>query len=213
MIRWISSFSVPESARTLDGFASGYIQGRRTETWSRCECNRDFGVRVRPAATAGSAVSDPVSESGFSHPRTAPARAAEGLDTGLQCPVPFLRRTDLRNSLKASTRCGCSENVRQMRETADWDRPLACAMVRVDQCVPCAGTVSKVRVIKASTSASVICRGAPGRGSSARPSNRALRKRSRHLHTVWSVIPSCLLAIVSVLADTGACASVRSTLA
>ena len=76
-------------------------------------------------------------------------------------------------------------------ETADWDKPLACAIVRVDQCVPCAGRVSSVRVIKASTSASVICRGAPGRGSSARPSSRAIRKRSRHLHTVWSVIRSC----------------------
>ena len=36
---------------------------------------------------------------------------------------------------------------------------------------------SSVRVIRSSTWASVISRGAPGRGSSARPSSRAVRKR------------------------------------
>src|SRR3954447_21244237 len=54
----------------------------------------DFGARVRPVAAVGLAVSDPVLESGFSHLRTTPARAQGGLDTGPQCPVLFLQRTD-----------------------------------------------------------------------------------------------------------------------
>src|SRR3954468_24626649 len=51
----------------------------------------------------------------------------------------------------------------------------AWAMARVDQCVPCGGTLSNVRLIKACTS--------------------AIRKRSRHLHTVWPVIRSCGAAL------------------
>src|SRR5207253_9037071 len=73
------------------------------------------------------------------------------------------------DNLKVSTRCGCNENARQMREMADCDIRVAWAMVRVDQCVPCGGVDSNVRVIRASTCASVILRGAPGRGSSASP--------------------------------------------
>src|ERR1019366_10372181 len=60
------------------------------------------------------------------------------------------------DSLKVSTRCGCKENARQMREIADCGIPVACAMFRVDQCLPCGGVDSKVRVIKASTCASEI---------------------------------------------------------
>jgi hypothetical protein len=55
------------------------------------------------------------------------------------------------DSLKVSTRWGCKEKARQIREMADWDTPVAWAMVRVDQSVPCAGVDSKVRVINAST--------------------------------------------------------------
>ena len=58
------------------------------------------------------------------------------------------------------------------------------AIVRVDQWVQCSGVLSKVRVMSASTCASVIWRGVPGRGSSVKPSNRSVRKRSRHLQTV-----------------------------
>ncbi len=54
----------------------------------------------------------------------------------------------------------CSANARQMRLTADWDIPQAWAMVRVDQCVPCGGVDSKVRVISSSMCASEILRGA-----------------------------------------------------
>src|SRR3954464_15762275 len=81
---------VPGSAGILDGAASGGKRPslgrwlhpeRRKETWSRCARNHDFGVQVRPVVRVGWAVSDPVLESGFSHPRTTPARAQGGLDT------------------------------------------------------------------------------------------------------------------------------------
>jgi hypothetical protein len=57
-------------------------------------------------------------------------------------------------------------------------------MSRVLQCVLFLGIDSSVWVTTCSTCASVIDRGAPGRGSSSNPSNRLTRKRSRHLQTV-----------------------------
>jgi len=64
------------------------------------------------------------------------------------------------------------------------------------QWVASAGLVSRVRVSTASTSASVTVRGAPGRGSSSNPSRRWVRKRVRHLPTVWWVTPSpCATAV------------------
>ena len=46
-------------------------------------------------------------------------------------------------------------------------------------------------MITGSTCSSVIVRGAPGRGSSDRPSSRAARNRARHLPTVCRDTPSC----------------------
>ncbi len=60
------------------------------------------------------------------------------------------------------------------------------------QCVQLVGIDSSVCVITASTLASLIERGAPGRGSSSSPSSLLTRKRSRHLHTVAPVIFSFL---------------------
>ena len=77
-----------------------------------------------------------------------------------------------------------------MRETVARDNFVARAIERVLQWVASGGVDSRVRVIRPSTCASVISRGAPGRGSSARPSSRAMRNRSRHLHTVAPVILS-----------------------
>src|SRR5262249_10617472 len=54
---------------------------------------------------------------------------------------------------------------------------------RVLQWVASAGRDSRVRVTAASTCSSVIVRGAPGRGSSASPSNRRSANRARHLRT------------------------------
>ena len=56
-------------------------------------------------------------------------------------------------------RCGCRENARQMREIADCDIRVTSAMVRVDQCAPCRGVDSKVRMISAPTCTSEILRG------------------------------------------------------
>ena len=84
-----------------------------------------------------------------------------------------------------------------MRTMAFWLRPLASAMVRVLQWVACLGRVSSVRVITASTLASVSLRGWPERGASPNARSRPSRKRCRHLPTVGSVTPR--LTATSVL--------------
>jgi hypothetical protein len=89
------------------------------------------------------------------------------------------------DSFQVSVKCGLRPNARQIREIADCDMPVAAAIDRVDQCVSCPGPrSSSVLVMTSPTCSSVIFRGAPGRGSSARPSNRAARNRPRHLRTV-----------------------------
>ena len=45
------------------------------------------------------------------------------------------------DSFQVSTTCGLSPNARQIRETADWDMPVAAAIDRVDQCVSSSGGV------------------------------------------------------------------------
>ena len=94
------------------------------------------------------------------------------------------------DSLKLSTRCGLRPNARQIREIADWLIPVAAAMDRVDQCVASTGLDSRVRTTTCSTASSVTVRGAPGRGSSVRPSSRSRTNRARHLPTVTLLIPS-----------------------
>src|SRR6266571_530527 len=91
------------------------------------------------------------------------------------------------DSLKDSVRCGCKAKARQMRLTVLRLSPQACAIERVLQCVASAGFVSSVRVSTASTVASVTVRGAPGRGSSSKPSSRFARKRVRHFPMVCLV--------------------------
>ena len=63
------------------------------------------------------------------------------------------------------------------------------------QCVLLTGIDSSVLVITSSTCASLIDRGAPGRGSSSNPSSRFTRKRSRHLQTVAPVMCNFLAAV------------------
>jgi hypothetical protein len=82
-------------------------------------------------------------------------------------------------------------NVRQIRETADWDMPADLAIDRVDQCVsPPGGACSSVAVITASTCSSLIVRGRPGRGSSVSPSSRSRANRDRHFDTISRDTPS-----------------------
>ena len=88
-------------------------------------------------------------------------------------------------NFQVCTRWGLRPKARQIRETADWLMPVAAAIDRVDQCVSSPGPrSSSVLVITSSTCSSVIFRGAPGRGSSDRPSSRDATKRPRHLRTV-----------------------------
>ena len=94
------------------------------------------------------------------------------------------------DSLKFSTRCGCSAKARQMRDTADCERPSAWARERVDQWVASAGRSSSVLRTPSSTFSLLILRSAPGRGSSSRPSRRRRAKRARHLPTVCRVTPA-----------------------
>jgi hypothetical protein len=93
-------------------------------------------------------------------------------------------------SLKVSTRCGCSENAFQMRCTVDGASPEALAMPRELQCVRPVGNVSSVAVTTSAIFSSLTVRGAPERGSSSRPSRRRSANRLRQVVTVTRVMPS-----------------------
>jgi hypothetical protein len=82
-------------------------------------------------------------------------------------------------SLNISCRCGCKPNARQMRGTAVCDKPVSRAMLRLLQCVASAGTLSNVLAIDASTRASSIVQGVPGRDASKSPSSQCSTKRAR----------------------------------
>ena len=87
----------------------------------------------------------------------------------------FSMNSGSRDSLKVSQRCGFRPNARQMRLTVAALSPHALAIERVLQCVAPAGIVSKVCTTTRSTSSSPIVRGAPGRGSSSKPSQPSRR--------------------------------------
>jgi hypothetical protein len=87
-------------------------------------------------------------------------------------PTPRYRPTTSRTlsmnngsrlSFQESCRCGWRANARQIRDTADCDRPSSAASDRVDQCVALAGVLSSVAVMTASTCSSDTVRGRPGR--------------------------------------------------
>jgi len=92
--------------------------------------------------------------------------------------------------LKVSARCGLSPKAFQIRPTVDLDNPDSLAIDARDQWVASAGWRSSVATITSSICPSPICRGAPGRGSSASPSNRSTTNRCRHLHTICCDTPS-----------------------
>jgi hypothetical protein len=64
-----------------------------------------------------------------------------------------------------------------------WLTPPRAAIARVLQWVAARGFASSVSVTICSTCASLMRRGVPGRGSSSKPSRRAVRNRLRHLPT------------------------------
>jgi hypothetical protein len=68
--------------------------------------------------------------------------------------------------------------------------PAALAIERRLRCVAPCGVVSSVWRITSATSSSPIWRGAPGRGSSRRPSIRRSANRRRHLPTVLGAAPT-----------------------
>jgi len=88
------------------------------------------------------------------------------------------------DSLNVSLRWGRNPKARQMRLMVIRLSPVARASERVLQCVTPGGVVSSVVTTTCSTWSSVTVRGAPGRGSSRRPSSRSRGKRVRHLPTV-----------------------------
>jgi hypothetical protein len=116
-------------------------------------------------------------------------------------------------SLKVSTRCGRSAKARQMRTTADWLRPVALASERVLQCVAPGGAASRVVVTARSTCSSVILRGAPGRGSSSRPSSPRSAKRRRHSATVGRLTPSASATPPFVLPGAAQASTIRARVA
>src|SRR3954451_12534947 len=110
------------------------------------------------------------------------------------------------DSLNVSTWWGLSPNAFQIRPTVERLRPLWAAIDARDQCVASAGVCSKVATTTASICASVIFRGAPGRGSSTNPSNRDSTNRPRHVPTVCGHTPNsaatCLFAFPSAQPST-----------
>ncbi len=102
----------------------------------------------------------------------------------------FSTKSGSLDSLKVPVRCGCRPKARQIRVIAVCESPLALAIERVLQCVAPRGVCSSVIVITRSTSSSPILRGAPGRGSSSRPSTRRSTNRLRQLPTVTRWTPS-----------------------
>ena len=80
-------------------------------------------------------------------------------------------------------------NAVQMRWTVDFDTPVVSAMERQLQCVlPSGGSVSSVLCSSTMISSSLMDRGFPGLRSSYRPMRPWVRKRSRHLPTVWRLV-------------------------
>src|SRR5215217_8829097 len=110
------------------------------------------------------------------------------------------------DSLNVSTWCGLSLNAFQIRPTVERLRPLWAAIDARDQCVASVGVRSKVDTTTCSICASVIFRGAPGRGSSESPSNRDSTNRRRHVPTVCGHTPNsaatCLFAFPSAQPST-----------
>ena len=108
-------------------------------------------------------------------------------------------------SLNDSVRCGCNPNACQIRPIVSVDNPTSRAIERRLQCVSPRGVVSSVLVTISSTRASVTLRGAPGRGSSSRPSNRRRRKRLRYFSAVARPTPKVFA--IAVLPSPSAAAS------
>jgi hypothetical protein len=110
------------------------------------------------------------------------------------------------DSLKVSVAHGLSPNARHTRATVGWLIPLALAMSRLDQCVASVGFSVSVLTTTASMSSSPYLRGAPGRGSSCRPSSRFWANRRRHLPTVAGCtlrrVPASVLPNPSAQAST-----------
>jgi hypothetical protein len=94
-------------------------------------------------------------------------------------------------SVTVALRCDGRATARQRRRTAVGLRPHAWAMARVLPCVAWRGVDSQGRVRTRSTWASVMRRGAPGRGSSRSPSVRCCAQRRHPRPTVGRVTPSC----------------------
>src|SRR5713101_3442582 len=89
-----------------------------------------------------------------------------------------------------------------MRLTVDWLSPVLAANARLLQCVAPLGASSRVRRTARSTRSSPICRGAPGRISSPKPTIPSVIKRFRHIPTVKPVVRSlaATAALLSPLA-------------
>src|SRR5436305_38582 len=190
---------------------------------------------VRNHATAGPAHRAPAEELAAygsalgldsSHRRTARSHDPAGFIYNPTMSRTFSTNCGSLENLKFSTRCGCNPKACQIRTMAVCDSPVFPAISRLLQWVLLSGIDSSVWVMTSSTCASVMDRGAPGRGSSNSPSSRPTRKRSRHLQTVAPVTcnffattpllhpsshPSTILArIASAWADFGRRASIAS---
>ena len=189
-----------------DHLAGGDVQRGVQAGGAVRACSHGWRARGCRAASAGSARCGPAPGSGSSHPRTAPPRVRAGPGTARRRRGPCRRTAGPWTASTCPVGAAASPKARQIRETAVWlrSRPRA-AIDRVDQCVAFLRRDSRVLVITASTSASVIVRGRPGRGSSSNPSSRRSANRLRHLRTVPRSTPS--RSAISTLVNRPAAAS------
>ena len=175
------------SMQLTDDFAGGDIQGRKQ----------------RRGAMAAVVMRSPLRHAG--HHRQDRLRAIQGLNLALLVHAQHQRSVgwvqvqphDVAHLLDEERIGGELEGLGTMRLQTKGvarcasprvcDSPLALAIMRLLQCVAARGFSCSVLAITRSTCASLMVRGAPGRGSSSSPSSRRATKRPRHLPTVCVV--------------------------
>ena len=147
----------------------------QTATGFRGERSRGGAARLGRAAKAEC---DPEPESGSLHRRPGPRARSGGFRYSPTISLTFSINSGSRDNLKVSRRWGCKAKARPIRRRALWLIPQRRAHKRGLQGVASAGVDSRVRVM------TLRRRGAPGRGSSSKPSSRRAIKRARHVPPV-----------------------------
>jgi hypothetical protein len=124
--------SMPFLTKTVD-LAVGRIESGKQGWRCHCVCSRGSESGCARASAADPVGYDLKLGSGFSRPRTVPARVPTGSDKDRRCLPVFLRTRDRVLILKFSTRCGFRPWLRQIRRTLASLMSTVRAMLRVLQ--------------------------------------------------------------------------------